>query len=280
MLSVVAFDANMDLVVLPLIVCAMIIAVQRLKDLEDGTGGKLAGWTVGYYVATTLLSITISCIMVALVWGPMFSVVSDDALGVSESQQAAADERTEAGGENPPHMVVKQMFQSLVPNNVVKALAENQLLAVLVTAVVLGYLIPSRDSYFLKLIIEIEAMIMRVITWLIKMAPIGVFFLILPNLMRLPLSDIGTNLGMLIGGTLGTMAIHIFVVLPILYFSFTRKNPYAYWIKISPAWVTAWGSASSAATLPVSLRVAAARKLPVTVYKFTLPLGCLINMDG
>lgn len=270
----------MDLVVLPLIVCAMIIAVQRLKDLEDGTGGKLAGWTVGYYVATTLLSITISCIMVALVWGPMFSVVSDDALGVSESQQAAADERTEAGGENPPHMVVKQMFQSLVPNNVVKALAENQLLAVLVTAVVLGYLIPSRDSYFLKLIIEIEAMIMRVITWLIKMAPIGVFFLILPNLMRLPLSDIGTNLGMLIGGTLGTMAIHIFVVLPILYFSFTRKNPYAYWIKISPAWVTAWGSASSAATLPVSLRVAAARKLPVTVYKFTLPLGCLINMDG
>jgi Na+/H+-dicarboxylate symporter len=222
----------------------------------------------------------VSCLLVALAWAPMFTVVSDEALGLTQAQIDAADERAEAGGENPPHMVVKQMFQSLIPNNVVKALAENQLLSVLVTAVVLGYLIPSRDSVFLKIIIEIEAMIMRVITFLIKLAPVGVFFLILSSLMRLSLSDIGTNLGMLIGFTLANMAVHVFIVYPVMFFAFTRQNPYAFWIKIAPAWVTAWGSASSAATLPVTLRVAAARKIPVTIYKFTCPLGCLINMDG
>lgn len=156
----------------------------------------------------------------------------------------------------------------------------DELLAVLIMAMVLGYLIPSQQSHFFKLVQEVEQMIMRIISWLIKVAPIGVFFLVLSNLMKLSISEIGMNLGMLIGGTLGTMAIHILIVLPLIYFAVVRKNPYAYWIKISPAWVTAWGSASSAATLPVTLRCAYERGLPITVYKFTCPLGCLINMDG
>lgn len=267
-------------VVLPLIVCAMIIAVQRLMALEDGTGGKLGRWTVGYYVGTTLIAIVMSCIMVALVWYPQFTVVSEDSLDLSESEQEAADERAETADENPPHMVVKTMFQSFITNNFIRSMAENELLAVLIASMVIGYLIPSSDSYLLKIVVEIESMIMRIIAWLIKIAPIGVFFLILPNLMKLPLNEIGANLGMLIGGTLATMFIHLFITLPILFFAFTRKNPYAFWVKVSPAWVTAWGSASSAATLPVTLRCAAERKIPVTVYKFTAPLGCLINMDG
>jgi len=264
-------------VVLPLIMCAMIIAVQRLREMADGSGTKLASWTVGYYVITTMLSIIISCIMTALVWGPMFTVVGEDSLQLEDE---AAEEKAAAGEENPPHVVVKTLFQSFVTQNIFQSMAENELLAILITAVVIGYLIKDKNSYFFKLVLEIESMIMRVISALIKLAPIGVFFLVLSNLMKLSIADIGANLGMLIAGTLGTMAIHVFIVLPALFFAFTRKNPYAYWIKISPAWITAWGSASSAATLPVTLRCAHARKIPITVYKFTCPLGCLINMDG
>lgn len=272
--------ANISILVLPLIICAMVIAVQRLSSLDDGAGGKLARWTIIYYVFTTLVAIILSCLLTGLVWEPMFDVIAPEDIPASEADQAAADERTETGGKNPPHMVVKQMFQSFIPSNVVAALANNQLLSVLVVSVVIGYLIPSRDSVFLKIIHEVETMIMRVITFLIKIAPIGVFFLILPNLMKLPLSEIGANLGLLIGGTLSSMFIHLFIVLPILFFAICRKNPYSYWLKCSPAWVTAWGSASSAGTLPVTLRMCAARKTPVTVYKFVAPLGCLINMDG
>lgn len=266
-------------VVLPMIVCAMIIAVQRLKEMADGSGSKLAGWTVGYYVLTTLLSIIISAIMTALVWGPRFTEVDNASLDTSQISESD-QEKVDTGEENPPHMVVKTLFQSFVTNNVFYSMSNDELLAVLIMAMVIGYLIPSKESHFFKLVQEVEIMIMRIIAWLIKAAPYGVFSLVLSNLMKLSLAEIGKNLGMLIGGTLGTMAIHVFVVLPLLFFIFVRKNPYAYWLKISPAWITAWGSASSAATLPVTLRCAYERKIPITVYKFTCPLGCLINMDG
>lgn len=52
------------------------------------------------------------------------------------------------------------------------------------------------------------------------------------------------------------------------------------WLKCSPAWITAWGTASSAATLPVTIRCVLERGVPVTITKFAVPLGCLINMDG
>merc|ERR1711937_294720 len=232
-------------VVLPLIICAMILAVSRLRDMADGSGGRLAKWTIGYYVLTTFLSIVMSCIMTAFVWGPRFIEVSDDSLDISEADQATADEKAASGDANPPHIVVKTLFRSFITQNVFFSLSNDELLTIL-----------------------------------IKVAPIGVFFLVLSNLMKLSIAEIGANLGMLIGGTLGTMAIHLFVILPLIFFAVVRRNPYAYWFRIAPAWITAWGSASSAATLPVTLRCAHAQKIPVTVYKFTCPLGCLINMDG
>lgn len=212
--------------------------------------------------------------MVGLVWGPMFREVSEEALAVS------ADDEYPDQRDNPIHNVVLQMFQSLIPENVVKSLASNDLLAILVTSVIVGYLIKGPDSSLLRAVIEVERITSVIITALIKLAPIGVFFLILPNLMKLKLADIGLNLGILIAGTLSTMGIHLFIILSGIFFAFTRMNPYTYWFKNASAWVTAWGSASSAATLPVTLRCARAMGIPVTVYKFAVPLGCLINMDG
>jgi Na+/H+-dicarboxylate symporter len=252
----------------------MILAVQRLRAMQ-GSGGKLlARWTVGYYVLTTLLSIIISVIMTSLVWAPRFEVVGDDELAIAEDAEFPdADER-------PWYSVIDTLFKSFIPANVVQALADNELLSILVTAIVVGYLIRDANSTLLKLVAEIEVMVTRIVAFIIKLAPFGVFFLILPNLMKLDITAIGVNLGMLIGGTLATMSIHVLIILPTLYFAFTRRNPFAYWLKISPAWITAWGCASSAATLPVTLRMARERGIAKTVYKFTLPLGCLINMDG
>lgn len=117
---------------------------------------------------------------------------------------------------------------------------------------------------------------------------------------RLDIAELGANLGILIGGTLCNLFIHLLIVLPLIFLVVTRRNPYSYWIKNSPAWVTAWGTASSAATLPVTLKMVKARGVPVTVYKFATPLGAfssniakslrltklfsslgtLVNMDG
>jgi len=265
-------------VVLPMIVTAMIMAVQRLRAMTQGGGkaGKLARWTIGYYVLTTILAVAHSCLLVGLVWSKLMVTVSPDQLEVTDTDdQETIDERKEIA----IHQVVVDMFNSLVPQNIVNALATDSLLAVLVTAVVIGYVIKPRGA-LMRAVEEVEVIIMRIITVLIHLAPIGVFFLIMPNLWRLDIAEIGLNLGILIGATLVGMSLHLFILIPLIVFLFARRNAYAIWIKCSPAWVTAWGTASSAATLPVTIRCVLKLGVPVTVTKFIVPLGCLINMDG
>lgn len=103
------------------------------------------------------------------------------------------------------------MYQ--IPNNVVGAVADDQLLAVLVSAIIVGCLIKGPDSSLLRAVTEVEKIVMKIITFLIKLAPVGVFFLILANLFTLDIEDIGQNLGVLVGGSIVNMAIHLFIVL-------------------------------------------------------------------
>ncbi|KAL5335512.1 Sodium:dicarboxylate symporter [Aspergillus crustosus] len=261
--------------VLPMIVTSMILAVQRLRELSNG-GNVLARWTIGYYVLTTLLAIVHSILLTSLGWRRLMTHVSQESLNVSEEDRETYEEREETVIAD----VVVQMFESLIPINIVDALATDGLLAVLVTAVVVGYAIDRHTSVLLKAVEEIDKLILKIIIVLIKLAPIGVFFLILPNMFRLDVRDIGQNLGVLIGGVLCNLALHLFIILPVLFFIFLRKNPYKYWLKCSPSWTTAWGTASSAATLPMTLKMVRERGVSETVNKFTVPLGCLVNMDG
>jgi Na+/H+-dicarboxylate symporter len=253
----------------------MILAVQNLKEMSKG-GAKLARWTLLYYVLTTIFSVIHSQILVDVAWRKLMVPVGNDALQVSSDDQETIDENS----SNAAHDIVVQVAESFIPNNVVAALAEDSLLAVLVTAVVVGCLIrgPAENSPLLRAVKEIDRIVAKIITFLIALAPIGVFFLILANLMTLNMEDIGQNLGVLIGASIGSMFIQLFIVFPLLFFAFVRQNPYSFWLKNSPAWITAWGSASSVATLPVTLRCLNARGVPTTVSKFTAPLGALINM--
>lgn len=260
---------------LPLIVTAMIIAVQNLRNMANG-GAKMAKWTIGYYVGTTILAIVHSTIMVDLVWKTLMTLVDDETKG----EEAEVGDGSVTAEDRKIHNVVVDMFESFIPANVVDSLASDKLLAVIITAIVVGSLIDDPNSSIMRAVKEIEKIITKVITFLIKCAPIGVFFLILPNLFRLDMAEIGQNMGVLIGAALCGMGIHLFIAVPIVFFIFVRQNPYAYWFKNSPAWITAWGTASSAATLPVTLKCARARGIPETVAKFVIPLGCLINMDG
>lgn len=260
---------------LPLIITAMILAVQRLREMAHG-GRKLAKWTLIWYVGTTLVAIVHSTLFVSLLWRRLFRQVGAESLMTDAASQALIDEREEV----EIYQVVVDMFDSFIPSNIVQATASNALLSVLVTAIVVGYLVEGADSIIIRLVKEVERIITIIITFLITLAPIGVFFLILSNLMRLDLADVGYNLGVLIGATIGQILFHLFFVLPLLYFLVVRKNPYALWIRCSQAWITAWGTASSAGTLPITMKCATERGVPTTVSRFTVPLGCLINMDG
>jgi Na+/H+-dicarboxylate symporter len=95
--------------------------------------------------------------------------------------------------------------KSFIPQNIFQALAEDQLLAVLISAIVVGCLIKGPNSSLLRGIKEVDKIVFKIIDFLIKLAPIGVFFLILANLMTLDIEDIGVNLGVLIGASIASM---------------------------------------------------------------------------
>ncbi|KAF2261921.1 Sodium:dicarboxylate symporter family protein [Lojkania enalia] len=263
--------------VLPLIIVAIMIAMQDLRAMAK-EGAQLATYTIFWYIGTTCLAVVHSMILTDLVWRRLMVDVSATLPALDED--SSAGEKAADGAENAPHDIVVEVFESFIPDNVVGALANNELLAVLVTSIVVGLLIQGPDSSIMRAVREVERLVSIIITALIKLAPIGVFSLILANLLTLDMEAAGKNMGILIGGSIAQMAIHLFIMYPILFFAFTRKNPFTYWMKNSPAWITAWGTASSAATMPVTLRCVKARGVPQRISRFTIPLGTLINMDG
>ncbi|KAH7368150.1 Sodium:dicarboxylate symporter [Plectosphaerella cucumerina] len=259
-----------------MIVCAMILSVQSLRQIAQG-GAALARWTIFWYVITTIFSVAFSIVMSSQVWQPRYVVASDAAF-----DKANVESDLEDLEERKPHEVAVDLFNTFVPNNLAKAFAENQLLAIIISSIIIGYLIrpEEEESPILKVVNEINRMIAKIIGVLIKLAPIGVFFLILSNMFKLDVNDIGSNLGYLIAGTITSMLFHLFITLPLLFFAITRRNPYTHWLRCSKAWVTAWGTASSAGALPIVIRSLRDQGYPDTIISFAAPLGCMLNMDG
>ena len=162
--------------------------MQRLKEMHK-TGGKVAKWAVLYYIATTLIAIAHSTVVVSQGWVKLMdTTVSQDDLYEQDPDKTKVDIAD----------TVVELFNSFVTDNFAASVVNNTLLAVLIASIVIGYLIQP-TSYLLRAAEEVEKIITKIITFLVKIAPIGVFFLILPNLFKLDLQAVGKNLGVLIG---------------------------------------------------------------------------------
>uniref|UniRef100_A0A183ACS7 Amino acid transporter n=1 Tax=Echinostoma caproni TaxID=27848 RepID=A0A183ACS7_9TREM len=115
-----------------------------------------------------------------------------------------------------------------------------------------------------------------------RYSPFGIFFLILGKMLEIDnLKDTATSLGLYMTTVVCGLAIHSLGTLALLYFVITRKNPYKFYKGIFQAWITALGTASSAATLPITFRCLENNLgIDKRVTRFVLPIGATINMDG
>ena len=130
--------------------------------------------------------------------------------------------------------------------------------------------------------VALNEAIMRLVGIVIWYSPLGILFLIAAKVADVP--DVGallTTIGFYMLTVLLGLAIHAFIVLPLVYFLLTRKNPYSLMIGVFPAMAFAFGTSSSAATLPVTLRCLEERcGVDKMVSRFVLPVGATVNMDG
>lgn len=122
------------------------------------------------------------------------------------------------------------------------------IIGIVVSACVIGIAMSSmhgKVSTLLALVTELSTMMMKITTWVICVSPIGIFFLTVSQIIEMDdLNVVVGKLGLYLITVISGILFHGFVILPILFYAFTRKNPYVFIVGMGQAIVTAFGTAS------------------------------------
>ncbi|XP_023247322.1 excitatory amino acid transporter 1-like [Copidosoma floridanum] len=159
------------------------------------------------------------------------------------------------------------------------------ILGLVVFSTVLGITLGKMGGNGKPLLSFFEALstaMMIITNWVVWLSPIGVMFLVASKIVEMDsLGDVVQQLGMYFMTVIIGLCIHGFLVLPSIYFIFTRKNPFTYISNMAQAMATAFGTSSSSATLPVAIACLEDRNgVDPRVTRFVMPIGATINMDG
>jgi DAACS family dicarboxylate/amino acid:cation (Na+ or H+) symporter len=266
------------MLVLPLLFSALVVGVAEMGDLS-------ALGRVG--VKTLLLTIVVST--VAVVIGLTMVNWLRPGQGVDPAIAHQLLEQGAGGAQSivknaPKSVSLGQFLLDLIPTNAVAAAAENQILPVMVFALFFGIglvMVRSEATDRLQLVISgmLEVM-MKLISLVLYIAPLAIACLMF-NLAALFGWDLLVRLAAYVGVALAAMAIHMFVVYPLLVFALGGYNPLTFFARVRDPMLVAFSTASSNATLPVSLRAAQEELgLPRKIGRFVLTVGATANQNG
>ncbi len=258
------FVASLKLLVVPLVLVSLICGSSSLGD--SARIGPIAVKTLAFYLGTTAIAVTLA-LGIAVLVSPGSNV---------ELTSEAVYQATEA----PP---LVDVLVDIVPSNPFGALAEGKMLQIIVFALLFGYAISRageqgrRIASFFR---DMEAIVMKMVGILMELAPYGVFALLAKLFSEMGISAI-LDLAAYFLTVLAVLMIHALIVYSALLKFFSGLSPRIMISKMRSVWAFAFSTASSGATLPITLRTVE-RKLGVnnTVAGFTVPLGATINMDG
>ncbi|MDN3594033.1 dicarboxylate/amino acid:cation symporter [Zunongwangia endophytica] len=275
------FINALKLIAVPLILASLIKGISDLKDISKLS--KMGFRTIGIYIATTIVAVTIGLVMVNLI-KPGATIGEDtrqeliasyegDAVGV----QANAAKQKEAGP--------LQALEDLVPSNIFAAAGDNaNMLQVIFFAIFFGIgliLIDEKTAKPVKDFFDgFNEVILKLIDLIMLFAPYGVFSLLAALVVESPSTDLFAALAMYALTVLTGLALMIGVYV-LLVWIFTKNKPSFFINGIAPAQLLAFSTSSSAATLPVTMeRVEEHMGVHKEVTSFVLPIGATINMDG
>jgi Na+/H+-dicarboxylate symporter len=278
--AVYAFLGTLFLNALKMIIVPLVTAsiISGIANIRDGEGlGKLGGKTVLFYMMSSLLAILVGLVMVNLLQP---GTGSDLAAGLSGDSSV---EEVLAKVEGKSTADVVDVFIRMVPPNIVAAAAEGQMLGLIFFSLLFGYFLSQSMSKQTDTVREFFTGLMDIMTlitlWVMKFAPLGVFGLVAKTVADTGLASFKPVLVFFFTVVIA-LAIHAFVTMPLLLKFLGRINPAKHYRAMSPAMLTAFSTASSSATLPVTMECMEEAGVSQRVRGFVLPLGATVNMDG
>ena len=266
------------MLVIPLLFSALVIGVAEMGDVRSL--GRVGWKTLGYTVVASGIAVALGLLLVN--WLQPGAGVDPAAAQAMLAQ--GADRAKDIVGATATQPRGLDMLLAIVPDNVVKAAAENTILAVMFFALMLGIgLVLTRSAATDTLLRGIQGLFevsMTLIGLVIRLAPYAVFCFMF-NLAALFGWDLLRSLSAYVGVVVLALAIHLLVVYSLMLKFLGGWSPATFFRGVQGAMVMAFSTASSNATLPVSLRVAEDKlHLPPKISRFVLTVGATANQNG
>ena len=273
----------LKMIIVPLIMSSMISGIASLGNTEGL--GRLGGKTMLFYVVSSALAILTGLFFVNLLTpGIINGEPARDLLGLDASAVAAISDKIDGNTTSD----LWGVFLSMVPPNIVAAAANGQMLGLIFFSLLFGYFMTKIDGERGSLLASfwqaVMDVMMAITDWVMKFAPIGVFGLVAKVVAGIDaeqMGDLFVSLGTFTLSVVGALSFHVLVTLPLMLFFIARVNPLLHYRAMMPALLTAFSTASSSATLPLTMEcVRDNAGVSNRTSSFVLPLGATVNMDG
>ncbi|XP_040583705.1 excitatory amino acid transporter 3 [Lepeophtheirus salmonis] len=297
-------------IIIPLIIPSLIVSIGSL-DLKDSS--RIGGVAIIYYSVTTFLAVILGIVLVVTIQ-PGYGADIDNLSSVTDTSRNVTTPDTLMDLIRncfPPNILratIQQDKTGIVypgTDGVIKrknkpdidgsdkntwdikteSTWNSNILGLIVFSIVLGLAIAiskEEGAPLLNFFQSLATVMMRITIWIIHLAPVGVCFLIIGKVLEMEnFGESFTKLGKYFGTVLLGLFLHGFIVLPSLYALSTRKSPIRFVLNMGNALMTAFGTASSAATLPITMNCLEEKNgIDSKISRFVLPIGATINMDG
>lgn len=259
-----AFIAALKMMVVPLVLVSLVCGVCASEGGSDI--GRMGGKTFVLYFITTAVAISIALTLANIV---------DPGAG------AQLGEGSNYTPKEPPSLV--QVLINIVPSNPLQAMTQGNMLQIIVFAILLGLSIKASGAAgerITPIFVDMNQIIMKMVMMVMAFAPYGVFCLVAKVFADKGLSFL-SSLTFYVLTVMLALALHAVGTFSVLLKTLAKVNPVMFFRKMYPAMLYAFSTASSAATMPVTLRTTdKALGVKNDVASFTIPLGTTINMDG
>jgi Na+/H+-dicarboxylate symporter len=279
----VLFMNALKMIIVPLVMSSIITGI---CGIGGTTGlGRLGGKTLLFYMTTSLLAIMTGLLIVNFLNpGLVNGEPAREIFGMNPDELMAVTDKIEGSSVSD----LSDVFLSMIPSNVIAAAAEGKMLGLIFFSLLFGYFITRIDKEKSELLTRfwqgVADVMMAMTNLIMKFAPLGVFGLVAKTIAGIgpdQMDELLVSLGTFTLSVLLALLIHVVITLPLMLAFIARVNPLAMYRAMAPALLTAFSTASSSATLPLTMEcVEDNAKVSKRTSSFVLPLGATVNMDG